>query len=188
VALIDPPGRLVHLRIVYAGPAAGGKTTNLRQIAARVPASARGALVSIEATDRRTLLRDDLPIDLGSVGGWHVTAGLATVPGQPALHAERAAVIAGADAIVFVADSDPARQAANAESMTELRALLAGEQRSDLPLVLQINKQDLSRAFPASSIAAALGDCDAILPSVAIQGDGVFETLRAACKLAVQRL
>lgn len=188
MALIDLPNRAVRFRVVYAGPAAGGKTTNLRQVHALVPAAARGQLASIAASDGHTLVRDDLPLDLGLIGGWHVSAGLSTIPGQPDLADARAAVLAGADAVVFVADSDPARQEANAGSMAELRALLAAAARDGLPLVIQVNKRDLPEALPEATVADPLLPAAEVLPAVALAGNGVIDALRAACKLAVRNL
>ncbi|MGI9253846.1 MAG: GTP-binding protein [Thermomicrobiales bacterium] len=186
MALIDPANRTLRVRVVYTGPAGSGKTTNLRQIAALAPAHARGELVSIEASDQRTLLRDDLPLDLGEIEGWRVLADLSSVPGQPALTAERQAVLAGADAVVFVADSDPARQQPAAACMAELRALLQSALRPEMPVVLQINKRDLGAALPEDAIAQPLGAVAEAIPAVAVSGEGVFETLRAACRLAVR--
>ena len=188
MALIDLSNRTVRVRIVYAGPAAGGKTTNLRHIASALPANARGALASIASADGRTMLRDDLPLDLGMIAGWHILADLASVPGQPGLDAERAAVLGGVDAVVFVADSDPARQQANRESMSELRTALSKAGEGNAPVVIQVNKQDLPNATSAAELTAILGHAYTAIPSVAVNGAGVFEALREACRLAVARL
>ncbi|MBA3416126.1 MAG: hypothetical protein H0U10_12970 [Chloroflexia bacterium] len=104
MALIDLPARTVRIRIVYYGPAFGGKTTNLRQIAARVPPHARGDLASLVGDDDRTVFQDDLTLDLGEVGGWQMHAVLSSVPGQPRFERTRIAVLQGADGVVFVAD------------------------------------------------------------------------------------
>jgi signal recognition particle receptor subunit beta len=188
MALIDLPNRTVRMRVVYAGPASSGKTTNLRQLAALVPAHARGPLVSIAANDGHTLVRDDLPLDLGEIAGWRVLADLATIPGQPELSDARQAVLAGADAIVFVADSDPARQDAAVESMVELRKVLAAALRPDLPIVLQVNKRDLPDALPVELVTRAIGYLDDAFTASAIAGDGVIETIRRACQLAARNL
>ncbi len=188
MALIDLAARTVRLRVVYAGPAASGKTTNLRQIAALVPSGARGDLVSISARDGHTLVRDDLPLDLGEIDGWRMLADISTIPGQPELVDARAAVLAGADAIIFVADSDAARIAAAVESMAELRTFIAAGFRPGLPLVLQVNKRDLPDALPVERVAASLGLMSSGIAAIAINGDGVLETLRTACRLAARAL
>lgn len=185
MALIDLPARTVRARIVYYGPAFGGKTTNLRQIAARVPPDARGNLSSLEGDDDRTLFLDDLPLDLGDVGGWRVRVHLSSVPGQARFERTRIAVLQGADGVVFVADSAPARQEANAESFTELRRNLAavGQDMARFPVVLQANKRDLPDSVPLAELQVALDAAEVpLVSSVATTGEGVFEALRAACR------
>jgi len=191
VALIDLAGRRVRARVVYYGPAFGGKTTSLRQIAARVPAHARGDFLSLAGEDERTLFLDDLPLDLGIVGGWRIRVDLASVPGQPRFERTRVAVLQGADGVVFVADSDPACRGANAESMAELERNLvaAGHDPAAFPLVVQANKRDLPDAVPLD----ALRDLDGfrnhpVVPAVAVSGEGVFDALQAVCKLVAAAL
>lgn len=186
MAVIDLPGRTVRVRIVYAGPSAGGKTTNLRAVSASVPVATRGELRSLDAGDGRTLMLDELPLDLGNVAGWRFLVDLATVPGQGDAASARQAVLAGADAVIFVADSDPARQPANRESLAELRRTLA---TGAVPVVLQINKRDLPGAVPAAALSSELGaGLAAAMPASALRGEGVLETLRAACREAARRL
>ncbi len=191
VALIDLLARVVRARIVYYGPAFGGKTTNLRKIEARVSQSARGDLASLAGDDDRTLFLDDLALDLGDVGGWRVRVDLSSVPGQPRFARTRVAVLQGADGVVFVADSAPARQEANIESFIELGRNLAaaGHDPARFPLVLQANKRDAPDPVPLGELRRALGATDRpLVSSVATDGEGVFEALRAACKLVAAAL
>lgn len=180
MAVIDLPSRTVRARIVYAGPSAGGKTTNLRAVAAAVPTAARGELRSLDAADGRTLVLDELPLDLGTVAGWRVLVDLASVPGQEDAAGARQAVLPGADAVIFVADSDPARRQANRDSLAEL-GRLSGV--GAVPMLLQLNKRDLPDATPEEWLSAELGrGAVAVVPASALRGDGVLETLRAACR------
>ena len=64
--------RQVHFKIVYAGPALGGKTTNLLALYERLPPEKRGRLLSLagpeERTDpRRQSIHDQNTIPLGEV-------------------------------------------------------------------------------------------------------------------------
>ncbi len=194
MAVIDLPARTVRIRIVYYGPAFGGKTTNLRQIAARVPPQARGNLVSLAGDDDRTVFQDDLPLDLGDVGGWRIHALLSSVPGQPRFERTRIAVLQGADGVVFVADAGRDRLLDNRLSLDELTRNLAVQgKRLDavppFPLVLQYNKMDLPDAVPTTELDRALNALGAPrFESVAITGVGVVETLRAVIQLVVRRL
>ncbi|MCC6313830.1 MAG: gliding-motility protein MglA [Thermomicrobiales bacterium] len=191
MAVIDLPGRQIQLRVVYYGPAFGGKTTSLQFIAARVPEHARGDFVSISSGDERTLFLDDLPLSLGAVAGWTIHADLVSVPGQPDFERTRVAILGGADGVVFVADSDPARTDANCASLEELRRNLvdAGRDPESFPLVFQFNKRDLPAALPTPDLHAALNPlAKPAFPTVATQGDGVFDALRAVCRQVARAL
>jgi len=181
----------LHCKIVYCGPGWGGKTTNLQHVHSCLPAGRRGALISLQTGDERTLYFDLLPLDLGRIGGWRVRFHLYTVPGQPRYRTSRRIVLQGADGIVFVADSDPARMEANRESLLELRAALAAEGRSraSLPLVFQYNKRDLPGAVPVTRLAALLeAGAHPAGEAVALRGEGVLATLRRAIAAVLQDL
>lgn len=186
--LIDLAARRVHLRVVYYGPAFGGKTTNVAYIAEHVPPRAQGELLSLAGMDERTLFFDALPLHLGEVGGWQIDVNLVTVPGQPSFERTRIAVLQGTDGVVFVADSDPAQQDANAASLAELERNLAaaGHEPSTFPLVVQANKRDLAAPLPLAKLRDLVRLTGRpLIPACALSGDGVFETLRTVCKLAV---
>jgi phosphatidylglycerophosphatase A len=120
MALVNHRAREVHFKIVYYGPGLGGKTTNLRSLHDRLPPERRGQLISIATEHERTLFFDFLPIELGKVNGLTTRFHLYTVPGQVYYRLSRRAVLQGLDAVVFVADSHPAREAANHESLADL--------------------------------------------------------------------
>ena len=191
MALIDLSGRAIRLKIVYYGPEFGGKTTNLRQIARMVPAADPARFRSIAAPDERTIFADALPLDLGHVAGFHVTAELAAVAGQPRYGRTRRIVLHGADGVVFVADASAGRLAENRRSLDELLAFaeVQGKRFPDFPLVLQYNKTDLLDALPPVELDRALNPLD--LPrvaAVAVEGAGVVETLREACRVTARSL
>src|SRR5437660_4709779 len=151
MALINHRAREIHFKIVYYGPGLGGKTTNLKHLHERLPPERRGRLVSIATDHERTLFFDFLPIDLGQVAGFTTRFHLYTVPGQTFYRLSRRAVLQGVDGIVFVADSHPARELANRESLADLEQQLAtlgltAHQRARLPRVIQYNKRDLAVA------------------------------------------
>src|SRR5688500_16367054 len=105
MALIDLEARELHAKVVYFCPEPSGKTTTLRAIAAGVPAETRGDFVSIASESARTIFSDSLPMDLGERFGLRLLWHLYTVPGQPRSAGPRAAVLHGADGVVFVADT-----------------------------------------------------------------------------------
>jgi signal recognition particle receptor subunit beta len=158
MALINHRAREIHFKVVYFGPGLGGKTTNLRFLHERLPAERRGRLLSIATDHERTLFFDFLPVDLGQVNGFLTRFHLYTVPGQVHYRLSRRAVLQGADGLVFVADSHPAREQANLDSLddlaTHLRSMaLTPAQLERIPRVFQWNKRDLPVALPVGRTA-----------------------------------
>ena len=194
MALINHRAREIHFKIVYYGPGLGGKTTNLRFLHDRLPPERRGQLISIATDHERTLFFDFLPIELGRVDGFLTRFHLYTVPGQVYYRLSRRAVLQGADGLVFVADSHPAREQANADSLADLTAhlqtlSLTPAQLERLPRVFQWNKRDLPVALPVERLRARLNPRGAPeFEAIASQGRGVNETLRTVCKAVLARL
>jgi mutual gliding-motility protein MglA len=194
MALINHRAREIHFKIVYYGPGLGGKTTNLKRLHDRLPPERRGRLISIATDHERTLFFDFLPIDIGQVNGFTTRFHLYTVPGQVYYRLSRRAVLQGLDGIVFVADSHPAREDANRESLADLGTHLVTlglppDQLRRLPWVFQYNKRDVPAPVPVERLRAALNPGGAPeFESVASQGKGVAETLRAICKSVLARL
>ncbi|APR79249.1 gliding motility protein MglA [Minicystis rosea] len=183
--------RELFCKIVYYGPGLCGKTTNVERLHERAPPAVRGNLVSLKTESERTLFFDFLPLDLGKVRDFAVRLQLYTVPGQVFYRASRRLILRGADAVVFVADSQSARLDANLEAMMDLRENLA-ELRTPLealPCVLQYNKRDLDDIEPITRLRALLNPMGAPeVESDAARGVGVVETLRTAARLALRRL
>ena len=194
MALINHRAREIHFKIVYYGPGLCGKTTNLKRLHDRLPPERRGRLISIATDHERTLFFDFLPIDLGQVNGFTTRFHLYTVPGQVYYRLSRRAVLQGLDGVVFVADSHPAREDANRESLADLGTHLVtlglpSEQLRRLPWVFQYNKRDAAGAIPVERLRLALNPGGVPeLESVASEGKGVAETLRAICKAVLARL
>lgn len=183
MAFVNHSSREINVKIVYCGPGLSGKTTNLQQLHARVPAKAKGRLISLATETERTLFFDFLPVNLGTLGGFQVRFHLYTVPGQIFYEASRKLILKGADGVAFVVDSDPLRFEANIESFLDLQRNLReyGCSLSSLPAVVQYNKRDLPDALPLDELRRALLDGRPSLPefeAVAAKGKGVFETLK----------
>src|SRR5438045_9255508 len=77
-------------------------------------------MVSLATKTDRTLFFDLLPVDIGKVGAFNLKIQLYTVPGQVFFNETRKLVLRGADAVVFVADSQPAMVEATRESFANL--------------------------------------------------------------------
>jgi signal recognition particle receptor subunit beta len=191
MALINVAAREIHGKIVYYGPGLCGKTTNLQVIHGKIPANGRSELLSIATETERTLFFDFLPLDLGKVHGFTIRFHLYTVPGQILYERTRVAVLNGADGVVFVADAQRDRLADNLQSLRELAHNLTnqGKRLLEFPLVMQYNKMDLPTALPTPVLDRYLNTIKVPrFEAVAVNGTGVFETLRAISKLVVNKL
>lgn len=183
--------RELQLKIVYYGPALSGKTTNLEQIYSKVDADHRSELVSLKTHEDRTLYFDYLQLELGKIGNLTPKILLYTVPGQVYYEATRKLVLRGADGVVFVADSQPDRINANRESWEMMHTHLSSFETpmTWIPIVVQANKQDLPDALSENVLKAMLHIHNlTVYPAVALQGDGVFDTLKAITRNVVTRV
>jgi CheY-like chemotaxis protein len=190
VALLNPGTGEVTARLVYCGPGLAGKSTNLRWLHAHLPERARGRLVSLTTGADETLFFDFLPAELGLVGGLRARVQVYTVPGVDVSESTRRMVLEGCDAIVFVADSQASRLAADAESLRCLRQdLLLNGIDPGVPLVVQYNKRDRPDALPVAELEAQLNPSRAPrYEAVATQGLGVEPTLLGAARLLLDSL
>jgi signal recognition particle receptor subunit beta len=186
---INMAAREITLKLVYYGPALSGKTTNLQKLHELLDDSARGKMVTLDTTDDRTLYFDFLPVTFGTQSGFAVKLKLFTVPGQVMHKSTRKVVLAGADAVAFVADSQRASASANAYSWRDMEANLKsnGIDFESIPKVVQFNKRDLPDIKPLEEIRAAWGGIPTF-PSVATRGEGVLETFRELLRLTYRQL
>lgn len=174
--------RQINLKIVYYGPALSGKTTNLEQIHAKIDPTRRSDLISLKTSEDRTLFFDFLQLELGKINGLTPKIQLYTVPGQAYYEASRRLVLKGADGVVFVADSGSNRLNENIESWMNMKKHLIslGLPVATLPIVVQLNKQDLPNALPPQILVSSLNSQRyRTILAVARTGHGVFDTLKA---------
>ncbi len=193
MASVNYAQKEISCKIVYYGCGLCGKTTNLEYIHDHVPARDKGQLVSLATEADRTLFFDFLPLEVETVGGFTTKFQLYTVPGQVFYNATRKLVLRGVDGLVFVADSQWDRAKDNVESFRNLEENLAeyGYDLNSIPYVLQYNKRDLDPIMPGHYLEYVLNNRPRrtlAYQSVAISGEGVFETLNAACKLVLAKL
>ncbi|MGH7507323.1 MAG: GTP-binding protein [Longimicrobiales bacterium] len=191
MSMINYASREINCKLVYYGPGLGGKTTNLEYVYNKINPDTRGKLISLATEQERTLFFDFLPVDLGSIRGFKTRFHLYTVPGQVYYNASRRLILKGVDGIVFVADSQAERMDANIAAMENLYENLAdyGYDSQKLPIVLQWNKRDLSNAVPVNELQAQLNPMGlAEHEAVAVDGQGVFDTLRAVSKQVLKAL
>jgi signal recognition particle receptor subunit beta len=172
---VDFAERQLTLKLVYYGPPLSGKTSNLRALHANVDKLNRGRLMTLDTRDDRTLFFDLLPIFFRT-SNFSFRIKVYTVPGQPVHEATRKIVLAGADGVVFVADSSPDQHQANRTAWHNLVANLAAFALDRIPVVVQYNKRDLENAVPIDT-ADRFGDPNRrLLEARATSGAGVAQT------------
>ncbi len=177
--------RTIKAKVVYYGPAQSGKTTNLEQIHRLTDPAGNNRLVSLNTAQDRTLFFDLLPFSLGQVSGYDFKIQLYTVPGQVQYNATRRVVLAGADAVVFVADSRKALAKDNQAAFENMKVNLLANRLvpEKVPLVLQFNKQDLPDLTSTEELNRTLNFFRRpTFAAVANRGDGVIETFTAVVK------
>ena len=191
MTFINYASREINCKIVYYGPGLGGKTTNLEYIYSRVSPDTKGKMISLATETERTLFFDFLPIDLGEIRGFKTRFHLYTVPGQVYYNASRKLILKGVDGIIFVADSQRERGEANIEAMHNLYENLEsyGYDLQKLPFAIQYNKRDLANALPLDELRAQINPMGVPdFEAVALEGKGVFETLKCVSKMVVKAL
>ncbi|MET0556426.1 MAG: hypothetical protein ABW221_25535 [Vicinamibacteria bacterium] len=183
--------RTIKIKIVYYGPAVGGKTTNLQILHQKVEPQHRGEMVSINSAQDRTLLFDLLPVKASGFRGFDLRLQVLAVPGQALYAATRRLVLKGADSLVFVANSAADRWEENVQSFREMTENLLAHQLdpSSLPLVLQYNKRDLPEVTPFEFMDRTLNARKVpSIPAVALRGEGVLETFAAVLTATMEDL
>jgi len=191
MVLFNHATREMTAKIVYYGPGLCGKTTNLMVIFDKLDPSQKGKMLSLATKTDRTLFFDLLPVDIGRVGAFNLKIQLYTVPGQVFYNETRKLVLKGADAVVFVADSQPSMVDSTRESFANLLENL--EQNNidpnDTPIIVQFNKRDLPGVLPVEELQEALGlEGYPYTEAAAIKGEGVMETFHLVSKITAKHL
>jgi signal recognition particle receptor subunit beta len=174
--------RTIKAKVVYYGPAQSGKTTNLEQVHVLTDPAGANRLVSLNTAQDRTLFFDLLPFSLGTVSGYDFQVQLYTVPGQVQYNATRRVVLAGADALVFVADSRKSMVKDNVAAFENMKVNLLANRLvpEKVPLVLQWNKRDMPDLQSEAELNKSLNPWGRpAVNAVAYKGEGVMETFIA---------
>jgi hypothetical protein len=196
VAFINKSAKEIQVKVVFYGPGRCGKTTNLLYINQKMNAKFMGKMISIDTRGDKTLFFDFLPLSLGKIRGFNIRVQLYTVPGQVLYNESRKMVLKGVDGVVFVADSMEVQREANVESLQNLRENLADDNldMDELPLVLQLNKRDLEGSVipildeqtMTQDLQGELKNPAPIVLASALEGPGVFDTLREISKITIK--
>ena len=195
MAIINQATKELQVKIVYYGPAMGGKTTNLVQVHDHVQTNAgnKGKLVSLATSSDRTLFFDFLPIEAMTIKGFKTKFQLYTVPGQVIYNTTRQLVLRGVDGIVFVADSQYEKMPENVESFQNLDGQPEYAQAESRGNSL---RAAIQQARPAERRAGGIPRLSAEQPrragavvrrARAHKCEGVFETLNMITRMLLQK-
>jgi signal recognition particle receptor subunit beta len=191
MSLINHTLKEINAKIVYIGPASAGKSTNLHCIYSKLKEKSRGKFKSMNLQNDRMFFFDFLPSGQGNMDGYSIRFHIFTIPGEISRLSALKMVLKGVDGLVFVADSVSDKMAANSESLQNLGVCLAayGKTLSDIPCVIECNKQDSPRALAPEAIGQALNLSDyQLLPAVATRGEGVLESVFALVKMILKNI
>lgn len=192
MALINQETKELHCKIVYYGPALGGKTTNIRWVFQETQGQQRSNLIDFDmGTPERTRFFDFLPLEVGEIRGLKVRFHLYTVPGQVIYDASRRLILKNLDGIIFVADSQIDRMDENILSFNNLEKNLelAGYDIKKIPLILQYNKRDLPNSASLAELRTALNKYNSPdFEAEAEHGVGVMESLKTLSKSIITTL
>lgn len=189
MALFNYTTKEITVKVVYYGPGLSGKTTNLQYLHHIINPDRKGKLLCLPTESDRTLFFDLLPIDLGKIRDFSLRFQLYTVPGQVRYNATRKLVLKGADAIVFVADSQSDMKEQNIESFKNMRDnLIANNINPDeIPLILQYNKRDLPNVLSIDDLNTDLNENGKYqyIEAIAIDGTGVEDSFQDITKIVI---
>ena len=191
MSFINYQTKEINCKIVYYGPGLGGKTTNIQYVYEKTASKNKGEIVSLNTDNERTLFFDFLPLDLGEIRGFKTRLHLYTVPGQVFYEASRKLILRGVDGLVFVADSQIEKFDANIQSLQSLEENLKeqGYDIKKMPTVLQLNKRDLPNISPEEELLKTLNYNDfPVFNASAVNGEGVFDTLKMISKLVLMNI
>jgi len=191
VVLVNYADRKLTCKIVYYGTGESGKTSNLTYIHNTLDSAIRSDMTCLEGLNERTLFFDFLSVNLGDVKGFNTTFSLYTTPGQMQYNAARKIILNGVDGVIFVADSAPEKQEENIKSFNNMIENFKEYNLSseNVPVVLQYNKRDLPTCLSFEQLENDLNQYG--FPSyeaIAIEGRGVFATLKAVSNAILENL
>ncbi len=184
MALFNYTAKEITLKVVYYGPGFSGKTTSLQYLHTVLPTGAKGKLISMATEGDRTIFFDFLPIDIGKIKDFNIRFQMYTVPGQVRYNATRRLVLKGADAIIFVADSQIEMNEQNIESYDNMiDNLTVNNIPLDIPKVLQYNKRDIDNIMSIEELNSTLNkEGYPFFETVAAEGKGVDQAFERITK------
>ena len=167
MAYLNVRERRLETKIAYVGAAQSGKGTNFEHLGGGAMQDDVLALYWQPKGD--VTFRDcDIRVQLVAARGDASSERVKTL-------------LRDVDGVVFVVDASPSAQEKNREVLVALRAALAALPARDVPVVVQVNKNDVADALSAADVVGALDVADLpFVSAAALRGEGVVETAERA--------
>lgn len=162
MAFFDAINQIIHCNVLYCGPAMGGKTTSIRQIA-RYHAEEQRLIHPIKRYfDQTTHFLGCSVLGQQQLGDWQLHLHCL---GQQGVAMDNNFInewISIADAVVFVVDSQRNKLQSNIIALKNVAKMQQQNQRMfrKLPFVLQYNKRDMSYIIPIETLQRFLNPLD----------------------------
>lgn len=146
-----------YFKLVFFGTALAGKTTILEWLFRNaIPDEMKltGEMTQIRTSFGQTLVFDFAPIQVSE----NAVARIYSATGQDYYRGTRGHILAGADGIFLVVDSQRKELEHNVELIEELRQHFEEQESLDqAQVVVLFNKQDLEDAYPVEDLRERLG-------------------------------
>jgi hypothetical protein len=179
---MDRSRRTVTCKVGYFGPGLSGKRSNLERLYDALPASERGEQRRGIHLGGLMHAIDIWPSTVEIVPGHETRFHVCAHSGSDYEPKLITALVAGVDAVVFVADSQRERKDADIESLERFLRVFEdhGIEFATLPYVLQLNKRDVRGVMPVDEMKADLvRKGEPVIEAIAVDGVGVLETFQA---------
>ncbi len=180
----DAKGK-IHFKIVFVGPSLAGKTTALKYLHDSVDGLMKGGLTSSADPSGRTVYFDFSPFSATNT----VLFDVYTVAGQRRHKNQRKMILRGVDGLLYIADSRPDMKADNIEAAVELREFLGDKIGTDIPLVIVLNKRDITEVMTREDMLKDLGFNSDILAinTIATKGIGIKQAFQAVSREIIMK-
>jgi signal recognition particle receptor subunit beta len=183
--------KVICAKILYLGGRGAGKTSNLRALFSLNSEELKSEAQLFSDKEDDSHFFEFLPFSLGKVLDYEVKLHIYSLALNHPLTSLRKIIFTGVDGFVFVVDSRLERFMENRRSLNTAHEFLKeeGYDLSELPHVVQFNKQDESKIIPLAVLSREFNPFE--VPekeAVATQAQGTLETLNLISRQIIDRL
>lgn len=182
VAFLNEQTNELHLKVLYAGCAGAGKTTNLQSLFKQTSTEVASRLFDLHDVARKNQFFDFLPLSLGQSRAHALRLHVYTLPAHDLWRTVVMNLAWGVDGVVFVVDSRVRSLQENEQQLLRLKIILKCVNRNfgEIPLVFQFNQRDAPDALPIRALKSEFSRTAAAeIEGVAVQDIGVLETVES---------